>query len=372
MIFQALDELQIPDYVELKVTTENIVRATWAFKRKRLVPWWCQSIISGTPLIVYGIRDYDGHVKRIQHVRTDEIPDEVGHENLDKDGCLMFLSDVLSWMKDIVFEEDTMAVYTFQWDPNAPANGVTVSPLRDTQSTFLPDWYLNEMEDYFASLCDQRQSKGQKRKMEDESQNKDRKEGMKDMRKRLEESWPRTTESGKSDYHENIQRRNLSHPTTRRSYDDRDRGKATQVLSHDTPHEGRRPKRESSQRGDFKREHHASSVAYRNDTERAIGTETRLHLGRTSTRDDHRHPSPQFHQSNRKQLDKVTRSERYRREEEDQRRPRSWSVMSPRMETHSLRSGNKGYPFADAERKSEESRVKRPKRDSEHRAFRRH
>lgn len=46
-------------------------------------------------------------------MRIDEIFDEVGYENFDKDGCLMFLSDVFFWMKDIVFEEDIMVVYIF-------------------------------------------------------------------------------------------------------------------------------------------------------------------------------------------------------------------------------------------------------------------
>ena len=133
------------------MTTETIARAPWAFTRKRLLPWWCQSIVSGTPLIIYGIRDYDGHVKSIEHVRTDVIPDHVGRENLDEENYMLFLSDMLSWIKNIVCVEDVAVVYAFQWDSNTPSRGVTATALRDVNS-FLPEWYVNEMEDYFARV----------------------------------------------------------------------------------------------------------------------------------------------------------------------------------------------------------------------------
>lgn len=182
--------------MELKVTTETIVRAPWAFERKRLIPWWCQSIISGTPLIVYGIRDYNGHVTSIEHAKTDDIPDRVGRENLDPEKYLMFLSDILTWIKGIVSVEDTASVYVFQWDPNAPDRGLTANALlRDVENTFLPEWYVREMEDYFKLAGEQRQRKGVKRAMEDEKKGKELEIKLKGIRKRMEESWPRTTSS---------------------------------------------------------------------------------------------------------------------------------------------------------------------------------
>lgn len=181
--------------MELKVTTETIVRAPWAFERKRLIPWWCQSIISGTPLIVYGIRDYNGHVTSIEHAKTDDIPDRVGRENLDPEKYLMFLSDILTWIKGIVSVEDTTSVYVFQWDPNAPDRGVTANALlRDAGNTFLPEWYMREMEDYFKLAGEQRQRKGVKRAMENEK-GKELEIKLKGIRKRMEESWPRKTSS---------------------------------------------------------------------------------------------------------------------------------------------------------------------------------
>ena len=217
-------DVQRSDYVELKITTETIVRAPWAFNKKRLVPWWCQSIVSGTPLIVYGIRDYDGHVKSIEEVRTDEIPDRVGRENLDKDKYLLFLSDMLSWIKNAVCVNDGV-VYMIQWDPNAHGMGITANVLAgDADDAFLREWYVSEMEDYFRQqtnwndrppttrvAADQRSSRlptdGHKKRghweMESieeeipsetkETQSNDQEMKMERMKKHFEESWPRTT-----------------------------------------------------------------------------------------------------------------------------------------------------------------------------------
>ena len=143
---------QPAEYVELKITTDTIVRAHWAFNKKRLVPWWCQSIAAGVPLIVYGIRDYDGHVRCIQEVKTEEIPDRVGLENLDRDKYLLFLSDMLSWIKnDVCRNEDD--VYIISWDPKAHGMDVAVKANLlpgDTENSFLRDWYVREIEDYFS------------------------------------------------------------------------------------------------------------------------------------------------------------------------------------------------------------------------------
>ena len=142
---------QQPEYVELKVATERISQSDQVFKRKKLVPWWCQSVVAGTPLIVYGARDNDGHVKSIRAVRTDEIPGIVGLENLDKDKYLWVLSELLSWIKNTVCREDHK-VYAIQWDPEAREMDVTARVLPgDDSNKFLNDWYVSEMEAYYAN-----------------------------------------------------------------------------------------------------------------------------------------------------------------------------------------------------------------------------
>ena len=199
---------QLPEYVELKVATETIVHADWAFKRRRLVPWWCQSVVAGTPLIVYGARDYDGHVKSISAVRTDDIPEIVGLENLDKDKYLSVLSEVLSWIENTVCREDHK-VYAIQWDPEAKEMDVTARVLPcDDSNKFLRDWYVSEMEDYYASfsakLPEDSKDQGFRSRLppgssfsrtndrwEGENANKTRKDDSNSDKAALKESWPR-------------------------------------------------------------------------------------------------------------------------------------------------------------------------------------
>ena len=108
-------------------------------------------MVAGTPLIVYGARDNDGHVKSIRAVRTDEIPGIVGLENLDKDKYLWVLSELLSWIKNTVCREDHK-VYAIQWDPEAREMDVTARVLPgDDSNKFLNDWYVSEMEAYYAN-----------------------------------------------------------------------------------------------------------------------------------------------------------------------------------------------------------------------------
>ena len=315
---------------------------------------------------MYGIRDYDGHVRRIEHVRTDEIPDRVGRENIDKEEYLLFLRDMMSWIKDIVSAEDVTAVYAFQWDPNAPANGVTASALRDVENSFLPEWYLNEMEDYFACLCDQRQSKGKKGKMENETEKKDRKMEMKDVRIRFEESWPRSGQSGKSNTYEKPHRGEQSHPRSSRSYDARDRGRAT-LEKHGAADEERCSKREPFHGRDYKRDHPTTSGARRKNIRRPIGVETRIDRDhKTSTRDYRQKSPPHVHRSSREEIDSARRYERHHHEEEDKIQSRAWLVNSPLTTSRAQRSSYRDDYLSDVDRMSEELRIKRTRRDAEY------
>lgn len=361
-----MDDEQIPrsNYVELKVTTDTIVRAPWAFKRKRLVPWWCQSVVSGTPLIVYGIRDYDGHVTSIEHVRTDDIPDRVGRENLDAEKYLMFLNDILSWIKNIVCVEDTAAVYAFQWDPNASGRGVTCNALlRDAENAFLPEWYVNEMEEYFARVSEQKRRKGEKRKMEDETQRKGQEMKMKGMRRRFEASWPRAVAS---DAEPNAREMYVNYARSRSSgfHDVSDRERST-LEAHAAADEERYSRRESFQSGEYKREYLRSRRE--DDVGRPLLTEEQFSRDRTSTRGsgNNRKSPPSSHRSRRDKMDKSRRYERGRDEDQVQQqgRVRTGKTFN---ESRSQRFGDRsrGHPSSSDDRMSQESRVKRVKRDA--------
>ena len=395
--------------MELKVTTETLVRAPWAFERKRLVPWWCQSIISGTPLIVYGIRDYDGHVTSIEHARTDDIPDRVGRENLDPEKYLMLLSDILTWIKGVVCVEDATSVYAFQWDPDAPGRGVTANALlRDAGNTFLPEWYVREMEDYFTLAGEQRQRKGVKRAMEDEKQGKDQEIKLKGIRKRMEESWPRRKSSREPDVHiEKPPARGLARSRSPGYHSASDVGRATseirvsvdeELYSTREPFGSEGYKREhqrykspgfhnASGRGcgrttseirvsvdeefhsttepfgseGYKREHLRLSSTREQNEKRALQYEDQFDLDRTSTRvyEQRSEPNP-----NRRSRDKIGKARRYgrrRREDQVQQQARARSRKAFN-ESRSQRSSGREYPSSTDDRMP----TKRAKPDAEY------
>ena len=326
------------------------------------------------PLILYGIRDYDGHVTSIEHVRTDDIPDRVGRENLDAVKYLMFLNDVLSWIKSIVCVDDIAAVYAFQWDPNAPGRGVTANALlRDPENAFLPEWYVNEMEDYFADSCKQRQRKGEKRKMGGETQWEDQEIKMKGMRKRFETSWPRTAATDEP----NTRQKDANYARSRSSgfHDISDRGRTT-LKGRDATDEERDSRRESFQSGDqYKRAPSRSSREH--NARRPLPTEKQFYRDRESHRGNGRQSPPYSHQGSRNKMDKTRRYERRHHEDQVQhaqqgrvRTGKSFNESSSQRFSERSRD----YHSSGDDRISQELRVKRVKRDEKdgerrHQAF---
>ena len=223
---------------------------------------------------MYGIRDYDGHVTSIEHARTDDIPDRVGRENLDPEKYFMLLSDILTWIKGIVCVEDTASVYSFQWDPNAPGRGVTANALmRDAGNTFLPEWYVREMEDYFTLAGEQTQRKGVKRAMEDEKQQKDQEINLKGIRKRMEESWPRRKSSREPHVHiEKPPAQGLARSRSPGYHSASDRGRTTSEIRVSADEELYSPKEPFGSDG-YKREYQRSkSPGFHNASDRGRTT----------------------------------------------------------------------------------------------------
>ena len=353
--------------MELKVTTETIVRAPWAFERKRLIPWWCQSIISGTPLIVYGIRDYNGHVTSIEHAKTDDIPDRVGRENLDPEKYLMFLTDILTWIKGIVSVEDTTSVYVFQWDPNAPDRGVTANALlRDAGNTFLPEWYVREMEDYFKLAGEQRQRKGVKRAMEDEKKGKELEIKLKGIRKRMEESWPRTTSSHELNLRiekppargQDVRYTRSRSPGFHNARSDR--GKTTSEIRYSADEELCSP-RESVRSEGYKREHPRPNSTRERSERRPLLNEDQFDPDRTSTRVYEQRPEPYPSRRSRDKIGKTRRYERRRHENQVQLQTRARSRKAFN-ESRSQRSSRGEYPLSTDDRML----TKRVKPDAEY------
>ncbi|XP_017540602.1 decapping and exoribonuclease protein [Pygocentrus nattereri] len=132
-------------YVELKTSAEICTpKQRSNFHRYKLLKWWAQSFLPGVPRIVAGFRDHDGVVVSVETFHISKISQLIKNEyNCWKPTvCMNFCSDFLSFVKSVVKEDDPRLVYLFAWEPH---RDVTFSVHKDSEYTFLPDWYIKEM-----------------------------------------------------------------------------------------------------------------------------------------------------------------------------------------------------------------------------------
>lgn len=132
-------------YVEMKTSAEiHTPKQRSNFHRYKLLKWWAQSFLPGVPKIVAGFRDNDGQVVHVETFKTSQISQLIKHEyNCWKPTvCMNFCSDFLSFVRKTVNEDDPRVVYLFSWDPH---RDVTFTVHRDSQYTFLPDWFVRDV-----------------------------------------------------------------------------------------------------------------------------------------------------------------------------------------------------------------------------------
>uniref|UniRef100_A0AAV2KLK7 Decapping nuclease n=1 Tax=Knipowitschia caucasica TaxID=637954 RepID=A0AAV2KLK7_KNICA len=130
-------------YVELKTSAEIRTPLKRSDKFK-LLKWWAQSFMPGVPQVVAGFRDRDGIVVKVETFQTAEMSQLVEGENncWKPTVCMNFCNDFLTFVKDVVSEDDPSVVYLFSWEPRRDV-GFTIH--RDSQYGFLPEWYINEI-----------------------------------------------------------------------------------------------------------------------------------------------------------------------------------------------------------------------------------
>lgn len=108
--------------IELKVTrlleTPSNVRS---FERFKLLKWYCQSFLSGVPLILVGFRDDEGHLRKMQFLRTLDIPKGLKEGHWDPNMCVKFLDSTLSWLMRMV--------------PDCPKDRVNQQPVHLLETT---------------------------------------------------------------------------------------------------------------------------------------------------------------------------------------------------------------------------------------------
>ncbi|XP_010895700.2 decapping and exoribonuclease protein isoform X2 [Esox lucius] len=132
-------------YIEMKTSLEiSTPKQRSNFHRFKLLKWWAQSFLPGVPRIVAGFRDHDGVVVSVETFHISKISQLIKNEtNCWKPTvCMNFCCDFLSFVKSIVTEDNPREVHLFSWEPH---RDVTYSIHRDSQYSFLPDWYIREM-----------------------------------------------------------------------------------------------------------------------------------------------------------------------------------------------------------------------------------
>ncbi|KAG0148887.1 hypothetical protein CROQUDRAFT_654241 [Cronartium quercuum f. sp. fusiforme G11] len=99
-------EVQPEDFIEIKtsglITTE---RERWTFQRYKMLKFWLQSFLLGTPVINVGFRDKTGMVCKSESLSTHEIPALVKHEadataRWSASLCLDSGAKILKFIKD--------------------------------------------------------------------------------------------------------------------------------------------------------------------------------------------------------------------------------------------------------------------------------
>ncbi|CAJ1074982.1 decapping and exoribonuclease protein [Xyrichtys novacula] len=132
-------------YIELKTSAEICTpKQRSNFHRFKLLKWWAQSFLPGVPRVVAGFRDHDGVVVSVETFPISKISHLIKNEqNCWKPTvCMNFCCDFLSFVKQTVTEDDPSVVYLFSYEPH---RDVTYSLHRDSQYSFLPQWYMEEI-----------------------------------------------------------------------------------------------------------------------------------------------------------------------------------------------------------------------------------
>lgn len=129
-------------YVELKTSAEICTpKQRSNFHRFKLLKWWAQSFLPGVPRVVAGFRDHDGVVVAIEDFPVSKMSHLAKSEpNCWKPTvCMNFCCDFLSFVKQVVTEDNPSLVHLFCYEPY---RDVTFTVHRDSQYSFLPQWYV--------------------------------------------------------------------------------------------------------------------------------------------------------------------------------------------------------------------------------------
>ncbi|XP_045884839.1 decapping and exoribonuclease protein [Micropterus dolomieu] len=132
-------------YVELKTSAEICTpKQRSNLHRFKLLKWWAQSFLPGVPRVVAGFRDHEGVVVAVETFPISKISHLIKNEHncWKPTVCMNFCCDFLSFVKSVATEDNPSVVYLFSFEPH---RDVTYSIHKDSQYSFLPHWYVEEM-----------------------------------------------------------------------------------------------------------------------------------------------------------------------------------------------------------------------------------
>ncbi|CAI5768107.1 Decapping nuclease [Podarcis lilfordi] len=129
-------------YVELK--TSKVMHSPAqrkSFYRHKMIKWWAQSFLPGVSRIVAGYRGPDGSIVELETFETMKIFQLIREDPgcWKPAVCMNFCAAFLGFVKKVVTEDNPKLVHLFAWEPGHP---VSFTVHRDSEHTFLPDWYV--------------------------------------------------------------------------------------------------------------------------------------------------------------------------------------------------------------------------------------
>lgn len=137
----------LKDFVEIKTTKAmNHPRQYNSLYRFKTIKWWTQSYLAGTPTIVCGHRDENLIVRKIELFDVNDLP-KMSQDFWDYKVCINFLNDFLTYVKQVVTEDDPKLVFKFYWKPTVkPSESVvTCEKTRDPKFRVIPDWFVQKL-----------------------------------------------------------------------------------------------------------------------------------------------------------------------------------------------------------------------------------
>ncbi|KAK7788557.1 hypothetical protein R5R35_011747 [Gryllus longicercus] len=140
-VVKNLEDLQAAEFIELK-TNRKIQHPKQAenFKKYKLIKWWCQSFLVGITKIWCGYRDDHGVIHQVEKMQVSDFPRKA-KGIWDPALCMNFCDHFLTFVRDVVKEEEPHTVWQFQWSPGEDIVGTKIPG--PSEFSFVHNWFAD-------------------------------------------------------------------------------------------------------------------------------------------------------------------------------------------------------------------------------------